>query len=312
MTLLQYLTSRQYFQSTQANGIDNAADLFFSAYDQTVAVSQGKRVIVAETGWPTTGPTSGAAVASVQNAQTYWDEVACKLFQTTDTYWYILADAGASPSFGVSSSISNTTPLYNLTCPAAGAASSSSAMAASATSSVASSSSADTSAPAGTSASASASASATASASAPAASMASSGAASMAITQSAVPTAIGAGSPQAVQSASYDSAVASFMTAHPSSYSAVVASASAAASAASTMSLATSASGYVVGTASAATGTAGGAMSSHAVSGTAASSRAASGTAGASPAAFTGAAASNTVGALGGVIGAIFAVVALF
>jgi len=38
----------RYFQSTQANGIDNAYDLFYSAYDQTIAAANGKPVWVTE------------------------------------------------------------------------------------------------------------------------------------------------------------------------------------------------------------------------------------------------------------------------
>lgn len=44
------------------------------------------------------GPTSGQAVPSTANAQTYWDQVGCKLFGTTNTYWYTLNDNGTSSS----------------------------------------------------------------------------------------------------------------------------------------------------------------------------------------------------------------------
>lgn len=77
-------------------------------------MAQGKPIWVTESGWPTTGPTSNLAVASVDDAETFWQGVACALENRgINFWWYILADEGASPSFGVSS---NGKPLYNLAC----------------------------------------------------------------------------------------------------------------------------------------------------------------------------------------------------
>jgi len=108
-----------YFQTTMDNSISSANTTFFSAYDATVGVANKKPVWVTETGWPVSGPTENQAVASVQNAQTYWSQVACALFGSVNTYWYILQET-ASPNFGVVSSgnILTATPLYDLTCPA--------------------------------------------------------------------------------------------------------------------------------------------------------------------------------------------------
>lgn len=103
-----------YYQNTDPNSINNASFLFFQAYDRVQAVSQGKKIWVTESGWPTTGPNFGAAVPSVANAETYWQQVACELEkENIDFWWYILNDDGASPSFGVES---NGTPKYNLAC----------------------------------------------------------------------------------------------------------------------------------------------------------------------------------------------------
>lgn len=100
-----------------ANGldsIDNSSFLFFQAYDRVSAVAQGKPIWVTEAGWPTSGPASNLAVASVDDAETFWQGVACALENRgINFWWYILADEGASPSFGVSS---NGKPLYNLAC----------------------------------------------------------------------------------------------------------------------------------------------------------------------------------------------------
>lgn len=80
-----------YFQNTMANDISNGYSLFNSAYEATVGNSQGKSVWVTETGWPVSGATENQAVPSVQNAQTYWDQVGCgMLFDKIDTWWYVL------------------------------------------------------------------------------------------------------------------------------------------------------------------------------------------------------------------------------
>jgi glucan endo-1,3-beta-D-glucosidase len=116
-----------YFQNTMPNGIENNAKLFQSAYGATVAVAQGKDVWVTETGFPVSGSTSGAAVPGLANAKTYWDEVGCgMLFGKVNTYWFTLQDAyptTPNPSFGLVGTTLSTTPLFDLTCPAATASS---------------------------------------------------------------------------------------------------------------------------------------------------------------------------------------------
>ncbi|OAG35025.1 hypothetical protein AYO21_10812 [Fonsecaea monophora] len=103
-----------YFQTTDANSIDNGGFLFFQAYDKVAAVAQGKPIWITETGYPVSGPTSNLAVPGADDAAEYWQQVACALENRgIDFWWYILADEGASPSFGVSS---NGKPLYNLAC----------------------------------------------------------------------------------------------------------------------------------------------------------------------------------------------------
>ena len=112
-----------YFQNTMENSIQNANQTFFEAYYNTTAVAGGKPVWITETGWPVSGPTENLAVPSIANAQTYWDQVACAVLGNINTFWYTLQDAAPttpSPSFGLVGSTLTTTPLYNLTCPAAG------------------------------------------------------------------------------------------------------------------------------------------------------------------------------------------------
>ena len=110
-----------YFENTEANGTDTASTLFFGAYNATMAVSTGKPVWVAETGWPVSGPTENLAVPSMANAQTYWDRVGCAIFGKINTWWYTIQDSypnTPTPSFGIVGTQLSTTPLYSLNCPA--------------------------------------------------------------------------------------------------------------------------------------------------------------------------------------------------
>lgn len=114
-----------YYENTDPNSIDDAKALFNKGVANTKAVAAGKEVWITETGWPTTGATENQAVANVANAKQYWDEVACPLLGVTNTWWYILEDAGTTaPSFGVTGSSTDTTPLYDLSCKASTSSSS--------------------------------------------------------------------------------------------------------------------------------------------------------------------------------------------
>ena len=102
-----------YYQYTMANSIQNGESLFNAAYQATLAASEGKPVWVTETGWPVSGATENEAVPSIQNAQTYWDQVGCGLlFGQVNTWWYQLA----GDAFGVCATDTTTSPLYDLSC----------------------------------------------------------------------------------------------------------------------------------------------------------------------------------------------------
>ena len=106
-----------YYETTKNNVIANAKAIFNAALTNTRNAAGGKPVWVTETGWPVSGPKAGNAVPSKVNAQKYWKQVACQLeSQNVNTWWYILQDTSANPSFGVTTG--GTTPLYSLTCPA--------------------------------------------------------------------------------------------------------------------------------------------------------------------------------------------------
>lgn len=116
-----------YFQTTDANNVDNAPGLFFDAYQATVGAAMGKPVWVTETGWPVTGAQSGQATAGTANAEIYWKGVACKLLGSVNTWWYQLNDgADQATSFKVIPA-NRGAPLYDLSCPASSSSVSSAA-----------------------------------------------------------------------------------------------------------------------------------------------------------------------------------------
>ena len=118
-----------YFQNTMTNPIGDGYSLFDAAYEATVGAAGDKPVWVTETGWPVSGDTSGDAVPSTANAQTYWDQVGCGLlFGKTNTWWFTLQDAyptTPNPSFGIVGTTLSDTPLYDLACSGASTSASS-------------------------------------------------------------------------------------------------------------------------------------------------------------------------------------------
>ena len=91
-----------YWQSTS---IDNAATTFWDSVNAVRSAvdahHSGAWVWITETGWPTTGESQGAAVASTANLQRFWKEVGCTAFDSAHTFWYTLDDWTQNPSFGV-------------------------------------------------------------------------------------------------------------------------------------------------------------------------------------------------------------------
>lgn len=109
-----------YFEKTKPNDITNGNATFWADYDAVSASAQGKPIWITETGWPSLGPTSGQAVASVENAATYYHQVACAIFaKDINAWWYTLQDSVSDPdvpSFGVAQGDSAFTPRYDLSC----------------------------------------------------------------------------------------------------------------------------------------------------------------------------------------------------
>ncbi|KAK5687058.1 hypothetical protein LTS10_001195 [Elasticomyces elasticus] len=100
--------------------VNAAATAISDRLSQVQAISGGKVVWVMQTGWPVSGATVKNAVPSVANAQYYWQNVACPLWNArgTNTFWFTYYDVGASTSFGVYSK--SGAAIYDLKlCPAA-------------------------------------------------------------------------------------------------------------------------------------------------------------------------------------------------
>lgn len=94
-----------YFQTEENNHIDNAGQLFNNAIAQAKksvqAAGSHASVWVTETGWPVTGSSLGAAEPGVENAASYFQQVACPSFGTMNTFWFTYQDWYADPSFAV-------------------------------------------------------------------------------------------------------------------------------------------------------------------------------------------------------------------
>lgn len=111
-----------YWESANANSIDDASTLFFSGLNKTNAIAQGKPVWVTETGWPAVGDDQGEAVASAANARTYWKEVACALVDSNINLWYYdlqeSQNGQASPDFGIfpAGDLMTVEERWDLTC----------------------------------------------------------------------------------------------------------------------------------------------------------------------------------------------------
>lgn len=82
-----------YYEKDRDNRIEKAEELFEELHNETTTAAGKKPVWITETGWPTSGPASGNATTSVQNAKTYWDLIACKYVGRVNVFWYTLQDA---------------------------------------------------------------------------------------------------------------------------------------------------------------------------------------------------------------------------
>ncbi|KAF3765319.1 glycoside hydrolase [Cryphonectria parasitica EP155] len=111
-----------YWESSNGNAIENAHDLFYTGLNKTTNIAQGKPVWVSETGWPATGENYGEAVASAENARTYWKEIACELIAANiNLWWYDLQEsqeAQANPDFGIfpAGDLMTVEQRYDLSC----------------------------------------------------------------------------------------------------------------------------------------------------------------------------------------------------
>jgi glucan endo-1,3-beta-D-glucosidase len=106
-----------FYESEHDNSVGNAGKLLASALAETEGVAGGKDVWITETGWAYSGPSFGAADATVDNAGKYWKTVGCALFGKKNVFWYTLRDANPENEvkFAISDNL-NTKPRYDLSC----------------------------------------------------------------------------------------------------------------------------------------------------------------------------------------------------
>ncbi|KAI1820295.1 glycoside hydrolase family 17 protein [Xylaria intraflava] len=111
-----------YWETTQANSINDAMFRFYDGYNKTVKLAGNKPVWVTETGWPVTGKTNNLAVANAANARVYWQNIACSLIKKgVNLFWYDLQESQwgtADPDFGIygAGDLGQLSPRYSLTC----------------------------------------------------------------------------------------------------------------------------------------------------------------------------------------------------
>ncbi|KAH7017721.1 glycoside hydrolase superfamily [Ilyonectria destructans] len=108
-----------YYEDTKYNPVSEGATLFKAAWNKVSAVAGSREIWITETGWPVSGKTYNKAIASTKNARTYWEDVGCPMFGSTNVWWYTLQDAAPTtpnPSFGVIGATLTKTPLYDLSC----------------------------------------------------------------------------------------------------------------------------------------------------------------------------------------------------
>lgn len=110
-----------YYEYDKGNSFDNLTNVWGYIYGtaEDAAKRAGVPLWITETGYPHSGPTSGDAEASVDNAEAYWQQIGCgQLFGRTNTWWYNLGDSNPDneEEFGVSPKFDGET-AFDLICP---------------------------------------------------------------------------------------------------------------------------------------------------------------------------------------------------
>jgi glucan endo-1,3-beta-D-glucosidase len=111
-----------YWETSLANSIGDASTRFYTGLNETLALAGGKPVWVTETGWPVSGDNQNLAVASVDNARIYWQDIACTLLASgVNLFWYTLQESQygtASPDFGLypAGDLEQVSIYYDLSC----------------------------------------------------------------------------------------------------------------------------------------------------------------------------------------------------
>lgn len=109
-----------YYEDDKGNSFDNLTNVWDYIHGTVFNATEkaNKPLWITETGYPHTGPEWGDAVASVENAQAYWQQIGCSLFGRTNVWWYNLGDSNPEndEKFALNQEFDNK-PKFDLTCP---------------------------------------------------------------------------------------------------------------------------------------------------------------------------------------------------
>ncbi|OMH79451.1 Glucan 1,3-beta-glucosidase [Zancudomyces culisetae] len=79
------------FPFWEGKTIEESSDVAFGHIYDLQKVAQGKKVVIAESGWPSAGDNYGASVASLTNAQKYMSDFVCRASAENIDYLYFSA-----------------------------------------------------------------------------------------------------------------------------------------------------------------------------------------------------------------------------
>jgi len=99
--IIGFLIMSNLYPYWESVSIDLAISSLDSMYQQVKAIAGGKRIIVSETGWPSTGNAKGNAVPSPENASSYfYDFVSWALDHSVDYFYFEAFDESWKGSDG--------------------------------------------------------------------------------------------------------------------------------------------------------------------------------------------------------------------
>jgi glucan endo-1,3-beta-D-glucosidase len=101
--------------------IDKANESFFDSLALVQQRAGQTPVWITETGWPSSGPSQGVAIPSVEAMQKFWTDVGCSLFGKYNVWWFQLerdtSGASGQLDWGIIDIPSKKLKIKDLSCP---------------------------------------------------------------------------------------------------------------------------------------------------------------------------------------------------